>query len=205
MNNGKFIAFEGIDGSGKTTQLRLLSDRLSAAKIPCTIAKEPTDSPFGALVHNIMTGRISADSRAVAALFAADRIDHLTNDTDGICMLIKKGMTVLADRFYFSSYAYQSVDNDAGWIISLNAPCREIFPPDVNIFIDVPVNTALERLAAGRATRELYETKERLEKVRNNYFANFERFGETEKIEIIDGTLSPSAVSEKIWEIYQKL
>ena len=134
---GKFIAFEGIDGSGKSTQVRLLSDRLRKEDIPFYATMEPTDSPIGSLIHQIMTGRVKTDNKVIAALFAADRLDHLLNDVNGIVEKINNGMNVIMDRYYFSSYAYQSVDVPMDWVIHANEQSSAILRPTVNIFIDI--------------------------------------------------------------------
>ena len=65
VNKGKFIAFEGIDGSGKSTQIQLLSNKLRELGIYCYTTMEPTDSPIGSLIHQIMTGRIKTDNRVM--------------------------------------------------------------------------------------------------------------------------------------------
>ena len=107
---GRFIVFEGIDGSGKTTQIQLLKNRLQQEGIECYSTREPTDSPIGSLIHQIMTGRVRSDNKVIAALFVADRLDHLLNPTDGILEKIGSGISVISDRYYFSSYAYHSID-----------------------------------------------------------------------------------------------
>lgn len=205
IKKGRFIAFEGIDGSGKSTQIRMLADKLRSEGINCYETREPTDSPIGSLVHNIMTGRITADNRAVTALFAADRIDHLTNSVNGIAAQIDKGVTVLTDRYYFSSYAYHSVDIDMNWVIGCNRVSADILKPDVTIYVDIPVKTALERISAGRAFTELYETEERLTKVRENYFKAFEKLSGSENIAIVDGTGTVGEIFERICDIYNAL
>lgn len=203
--NGKFIAFEGIDGSGKSTQLRLLAEKLHNDGISCHVTREPTDSPIGSLIHSVMTGRINMDSRAAAALFTADRIDHVTNETDGLLNIIKSGKTVLTDRFYFSSYAYQSADIPMDDIIFYNKITADILKPDINIFIDIPVSLALKRISEGRTVREIYETEERLTVTRENYFKAFEKCKDSEKIVTINGESSEEEISDKIYETVKKL
>ena len=117
---GNFIAFEGIDGSGKSTQIGLLAERLKKEGVCCYTTMEPTNAPVGSLVRQVMTGRIRMDNKAIAALFAADRLDHLLNEVDGIASKIEEGTTVLTDRYYFSSYAYHSVDVPMEWVIRAN-------------------------------------------------------------------------------------
>ncbi|MGN0621233.1 MAG: dTMP kinase [Porcipelethomonas sp.] len=199
-NRGRFIAFEGIDGSGKSTQISALKKRLVQKGISCFETREPTDSPIGSLIHNIMTGRIKTDNRAIASLFAADRIDHLTNDRDGLCGKIEAGTTVITDRYYFSSYAYHSVDMPMELVISENSICAQLLRPDCTVFIDIPPETAMERIAAGRDSSELFETLERLTLVRSKYMEAFERLKDSEQVIIIDGTLPPDKVSEEIWK-----
>lgn len=98
---GIFIAFEGIDGSGKSTQIRILSDRLREKGVSFYGTMEPTDSPIGSMIHQIMTGRMKADHRVIAALFVADRLDHLLNDVNGVKHKIDEGISVIMDRYCF--------------------------------------------------------------------------------------------------------
>ena len=100
---GKFIVFEGIDGSGKSTQVRILQERLKAAGVYCDTTMEPTGSPIGSLIRQVLTGRLKMDKRVIASLFTADRLDHLLNDVNGILAEINQGITVISDRYYFSS------------------------------------------------------------------------------------------------------
>ena len=100
IEKGKFIAFEGIDGSGKSTQIQLLNDKLKAEGIYCYTTMEPTDSPIGSLIRQILTGRIKTDNKAIAALFAADRLDHILNDDNGILTKILNGTTVITSRLH---------------------------------------------------------------------------------------------------------
>lgn len=88
---GNFIAFEGIDGSGKSTQIGLLAERLKKEGIRCYTTMEPTNGPIGSLIRQVMTGRIRMDNKAIAGLFAADRLDHLLNEVDGIAAKMEGG------------------------------------------------------------------------------------------------------------------
>ena len=183
----------------------MLSDRLKAKGIRCYVTREPTDSPIGSLIHQIMTGRISADNRVIASLFAADRADHLLNQTDGICRQIDNGITVITDRYYFSSYAYHSVDMDMDWVISANSICADILRPTITVFLDIPVEEALDRIRRDRFHTELYEKEERLKSVRTNYFKAFEKLKAEEKVSIIDAVGKAEEVSDRIWEAVQHL
>ena len=87
---------------------------------------EPTAAPVGSLIRQVLTGRIEMDNKVIAALFVADRLDHLLNQVDGIWPKVQAGTTVLTDRYYFSSYAYQSVDMPMDWVIQANEESRKI-------------------------------------------------------------------------------
>ena len=199
ISRGRFIAFEGIDGSGKSTQIELLSNKLKEKGIYCYTTMEPTDSPIGSLIHQIMTGRIKTDNKVIAGLFVADRLDHLLNNVNGIVTKIQEGTTVITDRYYFSSYAYHSVDMPMDWVIQANAQSKEILQPTVTIFVDVNPDTAIERIAKNRFHQELFEKKSRLVKVREKYFEAFEKLQDTENVVVIDGNRPPEEIAEDIW------
>ncbi|MBD5156836.1 MAG: dTMP kinase [Butyrivibrio sp.] len=200
MKRGGFIAFEGIDGSGKSTQSALLIQRLRREGIPCYATMEPTDSPIGSLIRQIMTGRIKTDNKVIAALFAADRLDHLLNEVDGIAAKIDEGTTVVTDRYYFSSYAYNSVHMPMEWVIKANEQSSAILRPSVTVFIDVEPDTALERIAKNRFRQELFEKKSMLVKVRENYMKAFKLLEKEEKVVIIDGNQPEDKIAETVWD-----
>lgn len=199
-DSGKFIVFEGIDGSGKTTQMQMLAKRLKKKGTTCYATMEPTGGPVGSMVRQILSGRMKADNRVIAALCAADRLDHLLNETDGLTAKLEKGITVLSDRYYFSSYAYQGLDMPMDWIIKINSQCSDVLKPTVNIFIDIDADTAMERITKNRFHQELFEKKSKLARIRDNYFEAFECLKETEQVIVIDGTGTPEQISEVIWE-----
>ena len=197
---GRFFALEGIDGSGKSTQLPLLARRLEALGRPCVQTREPTDGPMGTLLRQVLTGQVDCDSRVVAPLFVADRLDHLLRKGDGLLALVEGGTDVLCDRYYFSSYAYQSVDLPLEWVIGANRPCADLLRPDATLFLDVDPELALERIARGRDHTELFETRERLTRTREQYFRAFEAEGDRETIFVLPGNLPPEELSQVIWD-----
>ena len=197
--NGRFFALEGIDGSGKSTQLKLLAKRLEEAGVPCLTTREPTDRPIGKLLRQVLTGQVKCDSRVVAPLFAADRLDHLLNGENGLCAAVEQGITVLTDRYYFSSYAYQSVDLPLEWVIQANRPCADLLRPTATLFIDVSPELALERIAQNRESTELFETKDRLTRTREQYFASFRLEQDREKVIVIPGDREIEAIAQDIW------
>src|SRR5687767_3948518 len=160
-----FIALEGIDGSGKSTQTRLLAEKLVSEGHTVYTTFEPTDSPIGSLIRNILKGRFKADHRTIAGLFVADRLDHLLNEVNGIVKKLEEGFTVITDRYCFSSYAYQGTHMDMDWVIQANSMSAQILRPDINIFIDVDPEVSMQRLYSNRGQIELFETLENLQLV----------------------------------------
>ena len=197
---GKFIAFEGIDGSGKSTQIRMLADRLKKENVDYYMTMEPTEAPIGVMLRQILRGKMKADNRVIAALFAADRLDHLLNEENGIAAKIERGTTVITDRYYFSSYAYHSVDMPMEWVIQANEQSAGILRPTVTVFIDVDPDTAMERIIRNREQQELYEKKSRLTEVRKKYMEAFDRLKEVERVVIVDGNGSPEQTAAAVWK-----
>ena len=199
MAQNLFIALEGIDGSGKSTQAKLLAEKMTAAGHKVYTTFEPTDGMIGKVLRSILKGTIKADHRVIAGLFLADRLDHLLNDETGIVKKMQQGYTVITDRYYFSSYAYHGTHMDMGWVIDANRMCAEILKPDLTIFIDVSPEIAMQRIDTGRTSTELFENLESLQNVRNKYFEAFELLKAAERIFITDGNLPPAELAENIF------
>ena len=199
MEKGKFIVLEGIDGSGKSSQIGPLMKRLEGLGVPCRADREPTGGPVGSLIRQIFTGRVTADNRVIAALYAADRIDHLVNEVDGLCAAIDQGITVVSDRYYFSSYAYHSVDMDMEWVIQANSVSAGLLRPTLTVFLDVPVETTLERIRKNRFVEEIFDQEDRLRKTRELYFRAFECLKGVENVAVVDGSGSREQVARRVW------
>ena len=194
-----FIAFEGIDGSGKSTQVKLLSEKLKQEGFKIYTTFEPTDSPIGSVIKNIFRHRIEADHRTIAGLYVADRLDHLLNKTNGILKKMEEGYTVITDRYYFSSYAYQGTHMSLDWVIQANSLSAELLRPGLTIFIDVPPEVCMQRLSEGRDMIQLYESLENLHNVRAKYFEAFDKLKNDEKVFIIDGNRPFEAIFNDVW------
>ena len=194
-----FIAFEGIDGSGKSTQVKLLAEFLTDKGHKVYTTYEPTDSRIGVMIRDIFNHRMEGDQRVIAALFAADRLNHLLNSQDGILKKLKEGYTVITDRYYFSSYAYHSVHNiDMDWVIQANSMSADLLRPDLNIYIDISPDVSMERLKKGRNSFEMYETLENQKMVYDKYKEAFDRIGDTEKVFVTDGNRKTDLIAEDI-------
>ncbi len=200
-----FIAFEGIDGSGKSTQLEMLKNYLEAQGRRLHVTREPSDLSIGKTIRRYLTGELRADNRVIAALFVADRLEHILDESEGLLAKQNAGFDIICDRYYFSSYAYQSVDMPMDWIINANTVAAELLKPDVTIFIDVTPEAAMDRINANREGTELFENVDRLRETRNNYFKAFDKLRDSEKVIIIDGHGSAEEVHRAVVEVIEKM
>jgi dTMP kinase len=119
--------------------------------------------------------------------------------------LIASGTTVVCDRYYLSSYAYHSEFVPLDWVMTANAECAKLLRPDLIIFLDITPEKSLERIRKSRAFLDLYETEERLKKVRDNYFLAMKRIEDEENILVLDATLPEEQLVEQIWEAVKSL
>lgn len=201
MTKKLFIVFEGIDSSGKTTQAQLLKEYFIASKEQAVISPEPSNGIIGNLIRQALKQRIvfSKEQRLfdeqMAYLFAADRHDHLYNDVDGVFKLIKDSYHVISTRYYFSSLAYNcDTVEQFEFIKKLN----DRFPnPDLTIYIDIPIEVSLLRLQE-RSLQEIYETKAKLTKVRQQYQQIFAEYNG--RAIAIDGTQDTQEIHRQIIE-----
>ena len=166
MITSRFIVFEGIDGSGKSTAARTVSERLRSEGIDTVLTAEPSDSWLGDAVRK--ANEEGTDDMAEALLFMADRAEH----TNWIKGRLNEGKWVLCDRYYASTLAYQTallrgkLENPMEWLWSVNEPI--IIRPDVTFFFRVRPEISLERLS-NRSGRTKFEKLEFLRRVNDNY------------------------------------
>lgn len=199
MSKKIFIAFEGIDGSGKSTQMKLLKEKLESTGNSVFSTFEPTKGPIGKMIRDIFNHKMEADHRTIAALFAADRLEHILDKKEGMLAKLDEGYIVLTDRYYLSSYAYHGTHMPMDWVMQTNALSAQLLKPDVHIFIDITAETGMQRLQASRGNLELYETLDNQKKTREKYFEAFEKVKDEEKVVIVDGERDPSAIAKEIW------
>ncbi|HQP76724.1 MAG TPA: dTMP kinase, partial [Saprospiraceae bacterium] len=132
-----FIVIEGIDGSGKSTQIELLQHRMSEEGKQVAITGEPTDGFIGKIIRDIMRGKEETDPAVVAALYVADRMDHITHPDVGMLALLEKGYNIIASRYYFSSYAFQGEYVSLEWLIHANSICKSRLKADLTVYINI--------------------------------------------------------------------
>jgi dTMP kinase len=163
-----FIIFEGIDGSGLTTQSRNLSTHLEEKGNKVFLTKEPTNNLIGRIIRDILKGAYKIDQETLALLFTADRSMHM----DSIKRELKDSF-VICDRYYFSNFAYQMLQIDLDYLIQINS---RFLKPDLTIFLDVPAKVCKKRIDENREHIEIFEHQETLEKIRENYLKIIESF-----------------------------
>ncbi len=195
-----FVVFEGLDGAGTTTQIEALFYKLTGNSIPVFSTCEPTDSPIGRAIRDVLGKKTAVTPDTLALLFAADRNEHLWGK-DGIIDHLERGDIVLCDRYIFSSLAYQTLESSREFVWELNSR----FPlPEYLFFIDVPPEECQSRMKV-RGTSDIFDKITFQYKIRQAYLDTFRAF-ETSGMEthLIDGTGSVEEVQEKIWNILGK-
>lgn len=198
MSRGKFIVFEGIDGSGKSTQAKMLHEHWITQGIPSHLTCEPTKNTIGKIIRQIFSGELKMDNLVVAGLFVADRLDHLTNPDYGIIKILDQGINVITDRYYLSSYAYQGVFAPMEWIIQANAQARELLKPDITFYLDLEPDDSMNRINTNRSTKEIYENLEIQKKVAENYRKAIEIVKEVELLVVINAKLDANHISKTV-------
>jgi dTMP kinase len=206
-----FITFEGVEGSGKSTQIKRLKKYLSQKGIPCKVTREPGGCPIGEKVRKIL---LDPDHREMVPmsellLYEAARSQHVK---EVIEPFLKKGGIVLCDRFSDATLAYQGYGRkiDLKWIESLNYLSSQGIKPDVTFLLDCPSDVGLKRaLQRNRTLKQ--ENEERFEKekiqfhrrVRRGYLAIAKK--EPQRVKVIDTRQGEDKVFEKIRQIVDEL
>lgn len=199
IQRGRFIVFEGLDGSGKSTQINLLCARLKKEDRKVVKTAEPTELTTGGIIRDALAGNYTRTPEELSALFLADRIAHNVNPKNGIIKLLSEGTDVICDRYYYSSFAYQGMDCDLDWVVRMNKQCVSITKPDVCFFIDVPADICKKRVDGRGSVREIFERdRETLDRVRAKYTEVFNKL-DGENIVIVKSDGTPEEISEKIY------
>jgi len=145
-----FIVFEGIDGSGTSTQIKKIVES-NPKKFYATA--EPTTNETGKFLRRMLCGEFKLDEKTASYLFAADRCEHIYG-TNGIEEQLKQGKTVVSDRYFFSSLAYQSVSCGKELPRLLNSP----FPlPEYLFYFKINPEISLKRVDTRNGQKEIYE------------------------------------------------
>ena len=203
-----FLVFDGMDGSGKTTQINLLADRLRAEGVPVAVTAEPTASPDGKRLRRALSGAVAAGAEELATLFLLDRIGHnLAKDGIGACL--RAGVTVLCDRYYYSSITYQGGDDSArmAWVCRMNLDCPAVRRPDACLLFDLEPETAMRRITAraGGTATEIYETLEQQTRIRARFRRVREMLAEQDRILTVDAAGNREDIARQVYALWQEL
>ncbi len=185
---GLFITIEGIDGSGKTTLATNLVALLSRKGYPVIQTQEPTKGRIGELLRTYLQ-EAKIPPGVDALLFAADRVEHWK---ELILPSLEQGRIVVSDRHKLSSLAYQSAQGlEMDWILEINTLVPD---PDLIIYLDIPIDTALERINK-KSQLEKFEVRNELEKIQKHYQRALSKT--KSRIICLDSTLSPEDLTNK--------
>lgn len=196
-----FIVFEGIDGSGKSTQINLLKEMFEKYGREVLVESEPTNNPVGKLIQDVMAGKITLANKSIAALFLADRLEHISNPINGLNQKLKNGYNIIASRYYFSSYAFQSDAVPLKWLVESNELCKSLLKADFTFYLNIDPNLSFERVIKRGKHLELFETREKLITTHNQYLKAFELYGNDENIFIFNAENSIQEIHSDIWSI----
>ncbi|MBD3388883.1 MAG: dTMP kinase [Candidatus Altiarchaeales archaeon] len=183
-----FIVLEGGDGSGKSTHSRMLAEWLKEQGRKVHLTAEPTPGRIGQFIREILSGEVEVSPRTLALLFTADRAEHVREIEEAL----SEGNTVVCDRYYHSTIAYQSAQGvSREWLIELNSFAPE---PDLVVFLDVEARRGALRTSTG----EVFEKKEFLEKIREEYM-------KFKGLKVIDTSRPKEKVQEDIRKVVGEL
>ena len=166
--NGKLITFEGIDGSGKSTQIKLISDILHKNNIDNIVIREPGGTEISEKIRDILLDNDNTISKYTEALLFLSSRSQLVNEV--IKPALDRGCYILCDRYIDSTIAYQGYGRgiDLSQIKVLNDLAIESIYPDITFILDINVNTSL--------SRRLTKSKDRMEQVNENFLIKVRKY-----------------------------
>jgi dTMP kinase len=193
---GRFIVFEGLDGSGITTQATLLRNHFLSKGKDAVLTKEPTDGLIGGVIKSSLRNEWRTDPYTLQILFAADRAHHLTTEIEPA---IKKNKTVICDRYILSSLVFGSLNVSVEILKQLNA---QFMKPHMTIIVDTHPKVCMERMKKARHHVELFEEEHKLTQIRQNILALKRHFPE---VYIVDGNRSAEEIHEEVKKLVSKI
>lgn len=197
---GKLIIIEGMDGSGTTTQTKMLAHYLGSLGYKVSSSAEPTNSPIGQEIRKWLKEPIEKEPYLLTMLalcFAADRMHHINFS---LAPALKTHDFVLVDRYVMSSMVYQGLHLPASFVAEIN---KFALKPDITLLLDTPPKIAYERITIRQGPKDFYESMPMLIKLRDRYlhFAQLE----PKNIAIIDGSTNPDQVHAHVMSIISNL
>lgn len=188
---GRFVVLEGIDGCGKSLQIKLLKRRLKREGKRVIFTKEHTDGLVGRVIDQVVNKKANLDPISLQLLFVADRVDHLKRVVEPA---LRRGYLVVSDRYFWSTVAYGSLVAEKEWLLEINRVCLK---PDLVILLDLPAEAALNRKAGSRRRLTVFEEKEKLKRVRKIYLWLSKRFADS--CVVVNGEGDAEAIHREIY------
>lgn len=201
-SKGLYIALEGIDGSGKTTQVEKIASYFEGLGKSVVKTREPRkEGIIGDIVQKVLTGEITMPSVALQYLFSTDRVLH---HEEIILPSLAEGKVVISDRCFWSAIVYGILDRSydyktADQILiahSILSMYHQFTVPDITLYLSISLDTSLARILGKHKEKEIYEDKEKLKKVIGGYEWLVEKF--PNEISVIDGEKPVGQVTEAI-------
>jgi dTMP kinase len=205
MKKGMFITFEGPEGSGKSTQIRLLSEALKRRAMKVTVTREPGGSAVGKAIRRLLLNSpIKPSPDAELLLFLADRADHVASV---IRPALERGEIVLCDRYEDSTFAYQGGGRGLSLprLRRLNHEATGGLKPHLTILLDLPAEVGLARAGKREGGKKDRMEKERLafhRRVRSSFRAFAEK--EPKRFKVLDATKDVGSLADEIWKAVDK-
>jgi dTMP kinase len=204
MNRGLFITFEGLDGSGKTTQIEAFIQHLEEVKIPYQLFREPGGTIIGEKIRQVLLDKNHSAMLPITELllYSASRYQLTMNS---IIPALEKGLVVICDRFYDSTTAYQGYGRgiDLNLIKQLNRAATASLVPDLTFILDIELDVRKKRLGKKVLDRLEQETIEFHKRVREGFIQMAHT--EPERIVLIDGNRSADDIASEIWNHFNLL
>lgn len=200
--SGLFIALEGIDGSGTSTQTRALAARLRGRGLRVHETCEPSRGPIGRMIRERLSANAAPiDPGALALLFAADRLDHVTRE---IQPALADGVIVISDRYVVSSLVYQSTECDPAWVRAINSRAPW---PDLCVLLEIDPELAIARvvarLSAEGGEKERYDSADVQRRLAAGY-REARLHGDLGPIHAVDAAASVDAVTDALLDLLDR-
>lgn len=202
MEKGKLIVLEGIDGSGKSSHVALLAERLDKEGYKAARTAEPTDGAIGTLLRRYLKGELAASERTIAALFLADRLDHIQK-AGGLMDMLREGYVVVCDRYLYSSIAYNCASEGVDWVADINRAAHDLLKPDLVVYLNLPLAVMEQRLQH-RNFKEIYETVAYQRKVLERYEEAFSVWADDVVVKV-DCNRPKADVAEDVWRAVRSI
>lgn len=207
---GKYIAFEGIDGSGKSTQLEVIRDYLEKkGKTVITTSEPQSSGMIQGIIRGALSSKISIPGRAFQSVYSADRA---INHSEIVEPALKRGNFVLSHRSNWSTIPYGIIDLgddysfSKAWPIAvangLFSAYNQFLTPDITFYLKISAGKAIERLSKMRKKKEIYEKKEKLEKIARGYEMEIKEF--PNEFIVINANQSEESVTKDIIDILER-